>query len=234
MSAGKRRRRGRDGRSSGRRPRDRDVAASARWLKLVAWGGLPGALIGFLIGLFGGGGILWGVLGAVVCGGGAVAFGAGLAEGAGRMAETLYNPSGASTPYRTDYSHAETLAARGRYDEAIEAYESAVAENPGEPEPYIRIARLLRDELGRFEAAARWFRRVRRDARTSDRQEVLVGRELVELYRDRMDLPFKAAPELARLAERLGDGPEGEWARRELAELKERLAGKDRMAEEEG
>ena len=53
-----------------------------------------------------------------------------------------------------------------------------------------------------------------------DRWEMVLVRELTELYRHRIGAPARAAPLLARIAERHEGSPDGEWAREELAEVK--------------
>jgi tetratricopeptide (TPR) repeat protein len=142
--------------------------------------------------------------------------------GGTRVAGTIYNPTGAATPRKKEYSRAESLAAQGRYEDAITAFELAVAEDPGHPWPYLRVARIYRDQLGRFEDAARWFRRALREATNCP---VLAQRELVDLYVHRMKEPGKAAPMLARMADELAGTPEGEWAAAELREVKVLLKG---------
>lgn len=143
---------------------------------------------------------------------------------AGKMSSTLYNPSGSSTPHKREYSLAASLAIRGQYAKAAAAYELATSEYPDDPEPYLCLARLLRDELGRYEEAARWFKRARSDANMSDGQALLASRELIELYTVQLGEPAKAAPELARLAEKYEGTPEGDWARDELTEVKRGMA----------
>lgn len=206
--------------------RDTSSFERVQRLKAFLWS-LPGAVIGFLGGFFvatqygGAGAAFYPLLGALAAGA-FVYFGVVfLTDAAGGAAGVIYNPSGSSVPYEPGHSYPASLAARGEYEDAIVAYELTVAENPGAPEPYLRIARLLRDELERYEDAARWFRRVRTETVLPPAQEILVSRELIELYRTRLDQPLKAAPELARLAEMHGDTPDGEWAARELAGVKE-------------
>lgn len=208
----------------------KDVDSGARARRL--WGLIgagAGSIIGFWAGLFvllkygGPLAILYPFVGALVAGALAYAGVSAIVAAAGGAAGTLYNPSGASVPYKRQYSYPASLAARGEHEDALVAYELAVAENPGDPEPYLRIARLLRDELGRYEDAARWFRKVRTETVLAEGQEILVSRELIELYRTRLDEPLKATPELARLAERYAGTPDGEWAARELAEAKEEI-----------
>ena len=196
---------------------------------MLVWsfiGGALGLIMGGFLGFFvaHGGGATWiavlcpfagsaGVVGLVrlVVGGGARAVG------------TVYNPSGRTTPYRREHSRAESLAARGQYEEAVTAFEVAVAEDPSDSRPYLRVARIYRDHLGRPEDAARWFRRASREARTPS---VIARKELVELYMHRMNAPEKAVPELARMTEELAGTPEGEWAAAKLRHVRDLLAEK--------
>lgn len=144
----------------------------------------------------------------------------GLMEGAGRAAQTVYAPSGNSTPARREYSRAQALRAAGDYAEAVEAYEAFVAEFPAEPEPYLQIARILRDDVHAFADAARWLRRVRLDAHLTLGQDLVVAQELIALYRHKLDEPERALPELARIADLVPGTPQAEAAKRELAELR--------------
>jgi tetratricopeptide (TPR) repeat protein len=128
--------------------------------------------------------------------------------------------AGATTPHRAEYSAARALAARGRYREAVDAYEIAAAESTGDPEPYLAAARILRDGLGDVEQAAAWFRRARQDARLTPGQELLVASELAELYTTKLGAPERAIPELARIAQLAPDSPQGRAAARRVRELR--------------
>ncbi len=142
---------------------------------------------------------------------------------AGAAASTLYAPSSGATPRKKEYSQAESLVARGMYQEAVDVFELAVAEDPSEAAPYLRIARIYRDHLGKPEDAARWFRRALREATPPAGMALLVRKELVELYTHRMGAPERALPDLARMAEELAGTPEGDWAAAELREIKARM-----------
>jgi hypothetical protein len=87
------------------------------------------------------------------------------------------------------------------YQEAIDAFEMAVLDDPSDPTPYIRIARINRDQTGSFEDAARWFKRSLNDATLPSGLSYLIIRELVELYVTKLEAPNRAAPHLARVAE---------------------------------
>lgn len=183
-----------------------------------------GALLGFFLGRQGAGSpVVLALVGAVAGMGLFYLIIAAVVGASGRAASTVYMPGGTgSAAPRREYSLAESLAARGRFEDAVSVFEEGVAEHPDDPTPYLRIARISRDELGRPEEAGRWFRRARSEARLGEAERSLVARELIELYRALGD-PERAAPELARLAELRSGTPEGAWAERELAEVKREM-----------
>ncbi len=207
----------------------RDIDSQERVLRIRALqGAIPGAVLGFLLGRFGS--IQWGWGGGIVLAvtllGGVATYSAILwiLHLSGRAASKIYHPSGSSTPRRREYSQAESFAARGDPEAAITAFELAIAEDGSDPTPYLRIARLYRDELKRFDNAAAWFKRALRDARMPAGTATLTRRELLELYEGKMGDPEKAAPMLARMAEELRETEEGDWAREELARIKRLIA----------
>ena len=212
----------------------KDVDSAARGRKLHAlgfalYGGIPmGAAAGLgMIRFFGATGV-W-TLALVVLGmvlGPLIIFSVamGLSEVAGKGATTLYNPSGKSTPHKKEYSRAQALVVRGEYEDAIRAFEVEILDFPSEPEPYLRIARICRDQLKNHDDALSWFRRATREAELSGGQEIRTRREIAEIFLHHRGEPRKAAPELARLAESYGNTPDGEWAAMELARIKEEIA----------
>jgi hypothetical protein len=98
-----------------------------------------------------------------------------------------------------------------------------VLEAPEEGEPYLRVARLYRDRLEDLEEALRWFKRAIEEATLSKGQEILTRKEIAELLIHRMGEPRRAAPELARLTETYPETPDGQWAREELARIKDEM-----------
>jgi len=221
--------------------RDLDAAQRALLIRAVTWGGIPGGAIGGLVGWFLTLGrpapipVLGIFLGAVLLGTLTTLFPIFMAGAAGRAALIALGSSGHAPARKKEYSFAQSLAVRGLFDKAIEAYEEAIREDPGDPEPYLRIGRIYRDELDRPDDAARWFRRARREARLTPGQELFVSRELVELYGKHLGRPEKALPELARMAEVYAGTPDGEWAAQELRRLKaERAGGEEGQGRHEG
>ncbi len=132
--------------------------------------------------------------------------------------------TGETIPARREYSAAQALVAQGRYEDAASAWEIAAAESGADPEPYLALARLFRDQLGRPDDAAAWFRRARRDATLPPGHDLLVSQELIELYRTKLGQPQRAIPELARICERFRGTPNAVAAERELAALRNELA----------
>lgn len=195
--------------------------------RVLSWS-LVGAFLGLLLGvlLWAQGRPVWIIAVTVPVGWAITFFGPLLIlRGAGRAGSVLYTPSGRTTPRKREYSLAESYVARGEHQAAVDAFEEAVLEDPTDPRPYLRIARIHRDELADPEAAARWFKRALAEADTPAGVALLARKELVELYRVRMGEPRRAAPILARIAEEAADTPDGAWAAAELARIKTEMAG---------
>jgi tetratricopeptide (TPR) repeat protein len=193
-----------------RGPKEVDAAGRAQKLQAFGWalyGGVPlGVAGGFLIGNV--------FLGLVL--GPAITIG-------GKGAKVIYMPSGSSTPRKREYSRAKALEVREDYEGAIRAYEVAILDEPEVAQPYLEIARIFRDELRDHEGAVRWFHRAQREASLSSGEAIRTHRELAEIFLHTRREPRKAAPELARLAEGYPSTLDGEWAARELAQIKEEM-----------
>ena len=208
----------------------KDVDWHARIPFLVSMGGaFAGAVVGVIFWLLG----QWGA-GMIVV----LALGAGapffvvpfvVLNLGGGSARVFFAPSGASTPRKREYSHAESLVARGLYEEAVVAFEVAVAEDASDPTPYLRIARVYRDRMERYEDAAQWFKRTLAESDAHGGLALLTTKELVELYTEKLADPPRAAPLLARMAEEREGTPEGAWAAEELARIKTFIAGEERL-----
>jgi len=208
--------------------RETDTGEQAQRLLTLTWSGVAG-VIGGLAGLLTASRNGWSMLPAILAGfiaGAAVVYvGVTVFTNAlGGAAATLYAPAAPRTPARREYSRAESLVARARYDEASAAYRRHAEEHPEDPEPVLRLARLYRDRLHRYEDAAAHFSRAR-DIASEPGIRQLAARELIEVLARRTDKPARAIPELARLAEEQSGTPVGEWARVELARLKAELPG---------
>ena len=211
-----------------KRLKDTDLADKAIRLQAGLWalavastmGTLGGAGIAYMNGL---NLILGAVLGFVLMSS-SVYFGSmKILGGAASAVGALHNPSGSSTPAKKEYSRAQSLVARGLYEEASAAYEVHCLEYREDPEPYFRLARLLRDHLKQPEEAVSWFKRARTDAKLTRGQELQITQEIIELYIRSIRKPRKALPELAYLCKEFADTPAAEAARHELAEMRAML-----------
>lgn len=152
----------------------------------------------------------------VVAGGGALIF----SELVGRTTAALLHPGGSSRR-RGEYSAPQALVAKGRYGEAVEAYQAAAAGAPEDPLPCLKLARLFGERMGDAEEALRWYREARARGIHPD-EERAVMRELVEAA-ERGGNGLASAPDLARYAEERAGTDEEAWARRVLTELKREL-----------
>ncbi|MCZ6754257.1 MAG: tetratricopeptide repeat protein [Gemmatimonadetes bacterium] len=207
--------------------RDRDTADDIQRLQTLAWSGV-GLILGMLLGALLSDKFGWPLLpsmvgAAVVLAGGIYAITRLITVGAGRAAGTIHNPSGSSTPYAHSYSLAESMVAQGDYRNAATLYRDYINADPTDGEACLRLARLLRDHLRRYDEAARWFRAARQ-CKQSSRGELLITRELIEMALAQQHDPPRATPELARLAQRFPGTPEARWAREELADIRKRIA----------
>ena len=208
-----------------RRLKDSDSSEVAYRLRAFTWS-LTGLLIGALVGVFLviHGAPRW-VIPVCALGVWALAYFGTLwfAERAARVGSSLYFSSGSSTPAVRQYSLADSMIVRGRYDDAAAELERAAAAYPHDPEPCLRLARLLRDSMNRHDDAVSWFRQgiSRRGCDAST--EIAATRELIEIYTHRLKTPRRAMPDLARLATRHPDTPAGAWARRLISDLKQEM-----------
>jgi len=211
-----------------RRLRDVDAGHRVNQARIVLWSIALGLMMGAPIGGFvadrqGVNAIAGAMVGALVVGLAVYKGSSFLVEGAATTAQMINLPSGDSTPYKTDFSHAASLVLRGRYEDAAAAYEVQCSEHPEDPEPYLRLAWLYRDNLQRFDEALTWFQRARADARLSSPQHLLVIQEIVDLYVHRLKQPRRAIPELAQLCEKFPGSPGAEAAGKQLRQMRDML-----------
>lgn len=146
-------------------------------------------------------------------------------KSSGAITDMLY-ARGNTTPPIAQYSLADSLLARGRYAEAAEAYDLLAGDFPDDPEPPIRLARLQRDYLKNYDAAATAYRRALAIASIAAGTEIAVLREVIELYTHKLRTPEKALPYLSRLAQKHPDHPAAEWARSESKSIKSEMQAK--------
>jgi tetratricopeptide (TPR) repeat protein len=120
------------------------------------------------------------------------------------------------------YSRADALAVRGRYDDALAELSRAAASAPRDAGPLLHGARILRDRAHRPEEAVLWLRRARERIRAPCELDARVGRETAEILLHTLRRPDRAAAELARLAATYRATPTGRWAAAELREIRAR------------
>ncbi len=202
-----------------RRLRDVDAATRGRWVRAFGWAVFPGVFMGFALAVPLSG--TWGIwafllvpLAITTFVGGATLL---LSEGVGAAFGFVAHPDGG--PVRPDYSRVEALKLRGDLEGAKRALEDEVARHPDHPEPCLRLARLLRDDLKHPDDALAWFRTARDAPNTSPSAAAAIGREMVELLCKTDRIPA-ALTELARLADVHAGTPMGTWADEERARLK--------------
>lgn len=146
-----------------------------------------------------------------------------IAESGGRAGASIYQPSGSSTPSIREYSLADSLVARGQVAEAAEAYALLSEDFPEDPEPRLRHARLLRDQGARYEDAAQIYKGALAIPKLKLETELVVLRELIELYTHKLKAPPRALPYLARIVEKHGTDSAGTWARAEMNDIKQKM-----------
>ena len=116
-----------------------------------------------------GGGYAW-LMERVFCG--------SLAEGVGELLSPAHRPP---VRPRNEHSLGEALAVRGDVDAAIRYYRDAIRDDPGDPVPYVRLARHLVDDAGRPREAVRVLRRALDESRLDERGAAFVERSVREL-----------------------------------------------------
>jgi tetratricopeptide (TPR) repeat protein len=208
-----------------KRLKDVDAGDRAIRLKALVWasfvgifGGLPiGSVIAVKVGIP----PMLGLFLGLAIGFGGVYYGSlFITRRAARVAQTVYNPSGESTPRRREYSKAAALVMQDKHEDAAAAYEVHLTENPDDPEPYFQLARLSLEHLGKPEEAIQWYTRARDEARLTAGQALIATQEIVNIYVRKLRTPRKAIPELKLLCERFEGTPAAEVAQRELDEMR--------------
>ena len=221
------------GRKLGRTPRplrDVDSAAFAFRAKAFGWSLfalLPGALIGSRVGANTQAPMLV-TLACALAAFSLVFFGSlAFADWLAGSVTAVFFPSGRSTAGPREYSHADSLIARGRFDEAMAELEQASLRYPDDVTPPLRLARLLRDHGERPDDAVRWFRMATARCADDAGMEVGILREIIEIHTHVLRTPRRALPDLARLASRHADTAAGRWARTQMAEIRQTMREED-------
>ena len=152
-----------------------------------------------------------------------ITFGTAAAEAFGRMVL----PTGDSTPYEHQFSHEDSLAARGDIAGAIESLEAAIAVTPLTAltgvNVRIRAAELHMGKGGDPKRAAELFREIQRFPGASPSQDTYVSNRLIDLLLGPLRQRSRALVELRRIADRYPDSSAATHARAAIARLKREL-----------
>lgn len=201
-----------------------DVAFRIKAFAIAGWLGILGMFVGMLMSIrFGFNPLIAVPLGFIIGTATAGSVALVVAGTFGGIGSRLYMPGGGSMPPARQYSLGDSLVARGRYVEAAAEFERAAAKYPHDPIPCLRLARLLRDSLERPEDSVRWLRQAITRRECDAAAQALAIREIVEVFSNRLQQPERALPDLARLADAQAGTPAGEWARREMADIRQAM-----------
>jgi hypothetical protein len=118
------------------------------------------------------------------------------------------------------YSAIESLAVRGHYEAAAEAYRERAQDPADQVEATLRRAALLAGALRQPETAAGELENLRGRVPPGSDDDLRIGLALVELYEDRLGDPGSAMRELRRLIDQHPSSRHLRRLRAELADLK--------------
>ena len=142
-------------------------------------------------------------------------------RGAGVSSRALVTTMTASGNIKAapSYSLQESLAARGRYQEAEQAYQEHLAAEPNDLDARLALAALIRDHARDSARAERLFLEARARMPTPA-QEYAIANALIDLYH-RTGQSGREMAELARFADRYRGSDGGNRARQALRRLKQ-------------
>lgn len=121
-------------------------------------------------------------------------------------------------------SHAESLAARGRYDEAAAEFAALRTKYPHDI-PLLRVeAEFHAGPGGNPQIAAQVLNQLRRVPNVPAAVELYATHRLLDLYLGVLAEPGRALVELRRMADRFPDTPDGQGALAELTRRRDHLA----------
>ncbi|MEX0907722.1 MAG: hypothetical protein WD054_05280 [Gemmatimonadota bacterium] len=214
-----------------RRVGDDNVADQVHLIRVFAYGAWLG-IIGMIVGVLVGGrygydpflSALSGFMSGMVLSGLITLV---LSGGAGGLAGRLYMPGRSSMPPSRQYSLGDSLVARGRFDDAAAEFERAAGCYPDDPDPPLRLARLLRDSMQRPEDSLRWFRNAIARRGCDSGVQALAIREIAEICKHRLRQPERALPDLARLADTQAGTPAADWASLEMQDIRRAMRARD-------
>lgn len=121
-------------------------------------------------------------------------------------------------PPAPGFSFQESLVARGKYQEAAEAYREHLARAPDDFHARLALASLWRDHLGDPAMSERLYLETR-SRHPPPSFDFAIGNALIDLYH-RTGQHGRELAELARFADRFHGTPEGARAREAIARIK--------------
>ncbi len=132
----------------------------------------------------------------------------------------VLDPRGDSTPSVNQHSDIAAMVARGEYAKAAEAYQAAMADDPGDVVACEHLALLARRELKDYPLALAAWREAER--RAEPRRKLGYALHAVGTLRDDLKDVGRAIVEIRRVLETYPGAPNAAALRAELAQLKAR------------
>ena len=128
-------------------------------------------------------------------------------------------PTGGSTPSVAQHSNIEALEARGRYQEAAQAYQQVIASDPADLVACDKLGQLALRQLRDYPLAIRAYREAEKRA-VETKKKFGYGMLVAGVYRENLKDYGKAMVELRRLQVRYPDAPNHSRLSGEIDELK--------------
>ena len=150
-----------------------------------------------------------------------------LGEAAGAVAERVYM-GGDGTPYEDQFSQEQSLVMRRDYAGALALFEQRIATSPGEPRVRMAAADLYVTHGQNPMRAAELYREIQRIPDVKSGHDVYASNKLADLYLGPLKEPGKALVEFRRLIQRYPDSTAANHARAALASLKPDILGNSR------
>lgn len=139
-----------------------------------------------------------------------------LSEAVGAMVRGATNPAGRPGPGR--HSGADALVVRGDPEAAIAVLRASLEEFPDDAEAMMKIAHILRNDVGDARRAITAFRRARMSGALSEGRMRLAMREMLELARS-LDQSHMVVADLKEHQKLFEGTAEDVWASRELVRI---------------
>ncbi len=197
-----------------KRPRNVFSDDRARWFRGFAWGAFPGTFIGVVVlakyGVVAGIAVF--LLFTLGVGGVAIA----VSETVGEMVRGVTD--GKARPSPGTHSRADALLVRGDAKAAVDVLRASLEQFPDDPDAWLRIARIQRDEFERPREALVAFRRGRATGACTTAQMRLTMREMLETAGG-LGQRHLVSADLEAHRDAFEGTEEAAWATRELDEL---------------